>query len=581
MEVIGKIRELINDEHAIISVVGIRDSNASEWKTNESQIKELITPNGEVFEPGFTRNFNFNRDDYIIFKVKLNPKIDTNTKDKAHYQVSSNPKPAEYRLLETDHLLLNDHFIDMEYLNENINDFPTKFYLKNNDKFYGPFKKNKNAIVPKIGKSVNVYNDVFFISDGATKLVPDPPKPSKENIQAETDKQINTWLKSILKNVDSPLTKALKSNTSWKSEFSEIDFQDSSIDKARLELAINNIENIDLTYSELQSIGTYSKKVSEIIIRKVDACKKEIKDSLRTELRQKIIENSIDIKEQEKRKKELKVETKQLTDTRNSILQEIENNQEESEYIKLNKDRLIKDLRLFTKATNSEPHVEPKKNQGLIEFEYIGKIEHKEKIELIKDIVRSLKSYGLISSQENCKNNLFSFVLNSCILSTSIEIPLSIIRAINNCKILYINVQADWINKTGLYNSGVIKFLEEAVEDSEHLYVLILRDINMASPECYFRDLLDFNNGYIPQLSQNIKEWPRNFKIVGTVLPYPQIGMPILKSSFNSWTGCNSEDLKSTERIAFKNENKVSIEWLYDNISEVYTNNIEDFFDEI
>jgi len=581
MEVIGKIRELINDEHAIIRVVGIRDNSGSEWKTNASKIKDLITPNGEVFEPGFTRNFNFIRDDYIIFKVKLNPQIDTKTKDKAHYQIHSNPKPAEYRLVDKDHLLLNDHFIDMEYLNENVNDFPNKFYLRNNDRIFGPFKKNKNAIVPKVGKSVNVYNDVFFISDGVTKLVLDPPKPSKENIQAETDKQINTWLKGILKNVDSPLAQALKSNTSWKNEFSEIDFQDSSIDKARLELAINNIESIDLTYSELQFIGTYSKKVSDIIKKKVDECNKEIKDSLGTELRQLLIENSKEIKEQEKRKNELRVETEQLIDTRNSILKEIENNQEESEYIKLNKDRLIKDFRLFAKATNSEPNIEQKKTHRLIEFEYIGEIIHEEKLELIQDIVKSLKSYGINSSQEICKNNLFSFVCNNCTLSTSIELPLSIIRAINNCKILYVNVQADWINKTGLYNSGVIKFLEEAVADPEHLHVLILRDINMASPECYLRDILDFNNGYIPQLSNNIKEWPRNFKIVGTVLPYPQIGMPILKSSFNSWTGYNSDDLASTESIAFKTDNKVSIEWLYSNISMVYTNNIEEYFDEI
>lgn len=248
MEVIGQIRELINEEHAIIRVVGIRESNKSEWKTNATQIKDLITPNGEVFEPGFSFNYNFNREDYIIFKVKLNPQIDIKTKDKAHYQIHSNPKPAEYRLLEVEHLLLNDHFVDMEYLNENIGDFPTKFYLKNNGRVYGPFKKNKNAIVPKVGKSVNIYKEIFFINDGDEKLVIDPPKPSKENIQAETDKQINAWLKSILKNIDSPLAKTLKKNTSWKSEFKEIDFQDSRINKARLELAINNIENIDLTY---------------------------------------------------------------------------------------------------------------------------------------------------------------------------------------------------------------------------------------------------------------------------------------------------------------------------------------------
>ncbi len=581
MEVIGKIKELINEEHAIIRVVGVRDSNGSEWKTKESQIKDLITPNGEVFQPGFKRNFNYNRDDYIIFKVKLNPKIDSKTKDKAHYQIHSNPKPAEYRLLEIDHLLLNDHFIDMEYLNENIDDFPTKFYLKNNDKIYGPFKKSNNSIVPKIGKSVNIYDEVFFISDGVTNLVLDPPKPSKQNIQAETDKQINTWLKGILKNVDSPLTQVLKSNTSWKSEFSEIDFQDSRIDKARLELAINNIENIDLTYSELQSIGTYSKKVSEIIKRKVDACDKEIKNSLNAELRQKLIENSKEIKEQERIKEKLRLETEQLTNTKKSILQEIKSNQKESEYIKLNKDRLIKDFRLFSQSINSEPSINPKTNNSLIEFEYIGKVINEEKLKLIQDIIQTLKSYGLSSSLENCKNNLFSFVNNNCILSKSLELSLSIIRAINNCKIVYVNVQADWINKTELNNSGYINFLNKAANDPRHLYVLILRDINMASPECYLRELMDFNNGYIPSLSKGVNGWPNNFKIVGTVLPYPEIGMPILKSSFRNWAGYNCDDLEPTEVQAYNTTNKVSFKWICENIGQEYKNSIENYFDEV
>ena len=583
MEVIGKIEEFRNEEHAIIRVIGIRDKKSSDWNTTESEIKKAISPAGLVFEPGFKRNFGFQLNDFIVFKVKLNPKADIKSMEKAHFQIDSrtNPKPSEYRLLELDHLLLNEFFIDLEHLNESVDDFPSKFYLKNGVKVYGPFKKDKNKIVPKSGKAVNIYDEIKFIQDGNTKIVLDPPKASKENIQAETDKQINTWLKVILKNIDSPLANVLKNNIAWKSEFKEINFQNSKIDKARFELAINNIENIDLTFLELTSIGNYSSKVNDIIKRKVDDCTKEIKDSLITELRQKTIENNAKIDEQLKKLKDLQEDISVLTNNRNNILKEINKCGVEYEHLKSDKERLIMDFQLYTSLNRAEPDRNKLSDSSSIIVDFVSQTTHQESLKLVKDIQNFLKSFNIKDTEEACKNNLFCFLTKNCILSESIEIVLAIIRAINNCKLKYINVEADWINNEKLNDSGYVNFFKEASDNTNLLYVLILRDINMSSPECYARRLMDFNNGLLPTLSADISTWPLNLKVVGTVLPYPEIGMPILKSNFNNWAGLNCNSLESTMRSDYSIDHGVTYKWLSENVSDEFENSIEDYFHEI
>lgn len=597
MNVIGKINHFIG-EHAKIEIIGFKEQIHQDWSFEKKDIVEIFKPEGFVFEPSFKKNYsNYKEGDILILDTEFNKYVEDN-ENWDHYKVKQNgiKKELNYRVVKTNHLFINPFFIDLYYLSSIQNFDNSKFYyFQYEGSFYGTFKIDKNKVVPQSGRIIKSFNEIELFQNDKEIIVLNRPNNNLSSFAAETESQIQDWFKALIKESNHPVLKAIKENPNWKVKVNDLVSKDAEIDKHRLELAINELETIDLTLKELETLSSISYPVKEVIQKKYDVYKEEIKNDLYEEIKnielaknEHLIKLNLEIEALENNKKNVleSLETINTTqqkkiETNNQSLKnlqlEISVANENLKYIEENKTRILRDFNIYNSISNNiEPKAKPLKYH---KYELSSKSRLQiEKKNILNKIGNVLKSLGYDADSNALKDLLFELNRNKCILSDSLELILSVIKSINNCTYYYTNVEINWLSFDKLIDAGLLKAFEDAYNNSDKLHFFIIRDINISSPECFARPLLDFHLNLIPSLGSIITEWPRNLKVIGIIQPFPEIGLPIIESTFKKWYGCKRNAIFKTSDSNYEIlDNYLDINEFYSFESDIIENHLNEY----
>ncbi len=168
----------------------------------------------------------------------------------------------------------------------------------------------------------------------------------------------------------------------------------------------------------------------------------------------------------------------------------------------------------------------------------------------------------------------------NCTFTANLEVILSFIEATNNAIYSIIQVEPKWLSFKDLVENGLEEIWESAYEKPEILHFIILRDINISSPECYVNPLLDLDRGFRSRLPYIEKQWPINLRIISTIQPVPDVGLSILKSTFYNWGGLPPYDLPFTSEIPNAYKQKIlSVEYFnsWKSDRDVINNFLDDY----
>ena len=133
-----------------------------------------------------------------------------------------------------------------------------------------------------------------------------------------------------------------------------------------------------------------------------------------------------------------------------------------------------------------------------------------------------------------------------CIFTSNLEVILAFIEATNNAIYTIIQIEPKWLSFKDLVDNGLSELWLSAFEKPDVLHFVILRDINLSSPECYANPLLDLDRNLRTKLPLIEKPWPPNLRIIGTIQPVPEVGLSVLKSTFDNWGGLPTYGLQFT-----------------------------------
>ncbi|MCF6299892.1 MAG: hypothetical protein L3J52_02060 [Proteobacteria bacterium] len=170
---IGYIEKNIGPYNAEIRVLAYKDNE--KWITDEDKIIETFSPKGCVIWFKFPEFKHYKLGDYVSFIGEKLPLVEEGQDDT---KVKNVKDKLTYEIIEIENFLENGNSIKMQYLTDKIDILPEKFYIKNNDGYYGSFKIENSKIIPKLGQSVGfrkeIKNQIL-----AGYLVLDQPHPER------------------------------------------------------------------------------------------------------------------------------------------------------------------------------------------------------------------------------------------------------------------------------------------------------------------------------------------------------------------------------------------------------------------
>lgn len=561
--VIGFIDYFINEKNAKIKVLAFKKND--EWITSDIEIINEFPPYGFVFEDSFTHKFtNYYEKEFILFTARENPYSEG---DKDKYKIEHLKERLSYYVVSHKGFMRDDYSIDMESLQEISEELPDKFYLKNEKGYYGPFKKVNGVIKAKTGKSVEFRKELNFqLSYDEKSIVFENPEPAKATIDVSTKQQLQKWFKDILSKSENPFLKSLLKNSNWKEIFLDTKIENIETEKSKLNRVISSAEDLVLTLKELELLASKSDDLAGIIEQKSELFKEEIISAKKHEIDEQIKTDKKELELLEKQKEVLK---RELKDKKTQVSKA----KKDLEYIEENKQRLILDFNVFqnlgnnTLAATIENEKQPEK-KFFIEQSGKYSTHYPDKKAFDQSISKHLSVFKKQLVNPKFREAREIIATYNCSFSSSIELILSFIHATNNYKYLISQVEVKWLSFEDLWNNGLKDIWESAHENEEILHFLILRDINLSSPECFAGPLFDLDRGFRKRLPYDGRNWPKNFRVIATHLPTPEIGLHLYESTFSNWGALPHYEFEEAEIQEVSNQYGLRIkdflDWMED-----------------
>ena len=105
----------------------------------------------------------------------------------------------------------------------------------------------------------------------------------------------------------------------------------------------------------------------------------------------------------------------------------------------------------------------------------------------------------------------------------------------NNAFYIIQQIEPDWLHFSDFWKNGLGAIWKSAHDYPDKLHFLFLEDINMSSPECYARPLLDMITGIRMLIPFGKTQYPGNLKIIATKISTenPEIGLPLIRTNFH------------------------------------------------
>ena len=564
--VLGRIDHSLNPNKtsARIKAIGLIDeSNELNLFTEEESIKNF-PPKGFVYAHNLLTSGKFSIGDILQFEVNENLEADGH---KDNYSMERNSsKEFGFNAYKVEGFKMNSDYTDLSTI-QIIGDHNNgKFYGISHKYVFGKLKIN-NGKIESIGKSIKVWDKddcKAFENESSIKLLKEPDGEYLL-IDCMDDNQLFEWFREHIKNIDYQLFQKLNSASNWKTKipalFEKLPLENAEIEKIRLKRLENKISHIELTWNEIISFREQSNSLKLVFRNSIE---KHI-DDFQSEYSKKLKEFEDDIikKENElnenlnKSEQEAKAKIAALNAEINKKQTEAQKAVAEYEQAKLRlieiekeKSRIIADFGIIKEVLSLSGATTNSTTEKCHILEEVA-AEHNEMLN-VKDFINNVQYYlsDFKRNPDFAKRIFETMLVYKALFIKDIRIALSVIKASGNAKYVIQHTEPDWLHFKDFWNNGLSTIWNSAHNNPEIPHFFVLEDINLSSPECYVRPLLDVIAGIRSKIPFAETNYPNNLFIFATKASSqnPTIGLKLYKETFPDWGS-----------IAFKNDlNKIN-----------------------
>lgn len=388
----------------------------------------------------------------------------------------------------------------VEYINSLEITTTKEFYLLQNKELYGPFKIEKSELLPQLNKEVKVFpvNTSYILKDLENE-VEYYLGSLKEPIDL-VDCMNNAQLMEFFK------TKMAKTNeekelfNKVKQFISESDDK-IGLDQIRIERIDAILDDLIINEEEIDQILDNQSRWIKVFKTQVEQYETKLKKALKIDLSKELEDVNIV-------KSKIEAEINNSKQDLDALKTQLEIKSEELQKLIENKDTLIATIKLQSELNNN---VEPKVKSFYDEIHYQNEktessLSFDEKLDLICD--------DDVDEKKTLEYFIESLATKSLFYCNNPRILSNYLKIFNEYKLIYQNVEPDWIKYQSLFENGLERSVKNAIESPDVLHVFILSDYNVAAFELYAKPIIDLVQNrriYVPGTSFH---FPNNLKIV-------------------------------------------------------------------
>ncbi|MDR1896179.1 MAG: hypothetical protein LBR10_05260 [Prevotellaceae bacterium] len=421
-------------------------------------------------------------------------------------------------------------------------------HIINTKELIGPFVKDHRGFLPRTGKEAKIYN----VSSGLDNLLPDNDKPVflnapdvcfdvKSEIDCMSDEQLREWFRNKLKEIQGFSTEKENAIRIMKEMLKEKSLSSADdLDTVRFERVRENFDQYLFSYEELKDL--FINDGFDKISQKIEAMRSEIKQEYESSLlgelehlnEEKIklgSEKDIvfsEINEMKSEKENIEKEIRLLTENRDLLMLQFRTSAQMGIHNANDTGRLDIKSTCYEIPKDGKSFAELK----AIDDSYEGLELHYRIIE--KNLNRAGYDEGLFSLYQGDESSLLKAraVFIPCISWAYI-----FAQSIGNAKVYAMHVEHDWLHYRDFCENGLLSIWNDASEEKDKNYILVLEDFNITQPECGCTPFLDVINGYRPILEGTDLGLPKNLKIFATVIPPNEenVGLRLSERLFRKW----------------------------------------------
>ena len=551
--VLGRIDHSLNPNKtsARIKVIGLIDQSKELNIFTEEEAIKNFPPKGFVYAHNLLTSGKFSIGDILQFEVNENLDADGH---KDNYSMERNScKEFGFNAYKVEGFKMNSDYTDLSTI-QIIGDHNNgEFYGVSHKYVFGKLKLN-NGKIESIEKSIKIWDKddcKVFENESSIKLLKEPDGVYLP-IDCMDDNQLFEWFRGQIKEIDPPLFQKLNTSTNWKTKipalFNKLPLENAEIEKLRLKRIESKISHIEFTWNEIIEFREQSPSLKRVfndaIKTHIEDFKSEYSKDLK-EFEDEIIrqkkEKTIDF---EKTEHEAKTKIAALNTEINKKQTEAQKAVAEFEQAKLRlieiekeKSRIISDFGIIKEVLSLSADTTNSITENSYILEEVA-AEHNEILN-VKEFINNVQYYlsDFKRNPDFAKRIFETMIVYKALFIKDIRIALSVIKASGNAKYIIQHTEPDWLHFKDFWNNGLSTIWNSAHEYPETPHFFVLEDVNLSSPECYARPLLDVIAGIRSKILFAATSYPNNLIIFATKASSqnPTIGLKLYKETFPDW----------------------------------------------
>jgi hypothetical protein len=558
--IIGIVAQHRGEDNARIKVFGYKGNDNKYISFNNEEVVNYFPHEGFIFEPSFFKSKLklFDIDDLIEFKSTL---MERDKEGGDHYRIFNSDAVKigqQIKVFKLKDIHLKIHEIDLSKAVLADCEYTGDFYGLYDNFVIGKLRSQNGKITPTLSKEVKKWSkDSCEIIEYESKIcMLSEPSVGFMLLDAMDSEQLFNWFRDKLKIINQRVVKELDENTKWRTLLPELMGNSNDdiyqLDNVRLKRVESNLEKFNLRVKDFTEFTNISEKLHTLFILAIEKHKIELRSEYEEEI--KILEGNKELEKQKLDQSLSKIcvdiahKKKEIA----SLDEEINSKNSHIEHIAANKDRILSDFLIIQEVLEGKLRInetfECKEDSFVIEKILPNATTTQFRK---RDEFTSRLKYFLNQRNFNFSHGgryLSTISSYSGIFLKDIELGIAFIEATGNSQYIIQQVEPDWLHFKDLWENGLEAIWKSSHENPEIMHFLILEDVNLSSPECYMRPLLDCINGIRKQIPFAKSAYPNNLKIFATKISSeePKIGLPLYQQTFKNWGAIGfAEDIKN------------------------------------
>ena len=544
---VGIVDKAIAENNALIRILALKDHDT---QSQNLSLADIFPPNGCVFGPSFfLHNPKIKEGDLIELECQDNIKYTGRADHTKYIAAAGSINKKDYiKTYNLETLPIKDNYFNIKNISCELIDCNSYFCISDGQRVLGKLRALNNGIIEPVDrKRVHVWSRECCdtIDDGKVSYVK-LPSGECSAYDCMDESKLFEWFRTKLRKMNPEYIKLLDEKTEWRQEF-PVFFDDSDeeslkLERYRLTKVLDKLAGMELSIQDIKNlIGTsenFQKIFKESIEKHIESFKTEYEDELKKYSKKCDLQRSHLSDEIQKIEKKIVKETKRLK----GLQQKINVSKAKNDNILKNKERILSDFSIIRDVLNPNFGVVGLANEN-IESPYVIEVvdeketscEIKEKKECLVRLEYFLERYKLNPKMASRLLNLI--LCYKGVFIKKIEYGVALAHALGNTKYVIQQVEPDWMHFKQFWENSLCELWQSSHENPDIIHLLLLEDINIASPECYARPLIDTLHGIRKKIPYAKNKMPNNLWILATKISSedPPIGLPLYSNTFDGW----------------------------------------------